>query len=205
VPHSLRFSFLQRVRFRLALPNPKKIEKYTPAHTCNHGIRVPVQMLTACKSLHSVSWLPIIVVMRIGIRIGANEGGQQPSERAYSANLKMPRAPMQTSTKTSRFYVKLNRQTQEVETTLSYRKQRTANRSNRQKIDKWKSRFSALHPSIFCAGANVFSASKTHQHPAAQSTQSVECHALPRNGIQNRCGIIIIWGTARSHGTTAIL
>ena len=143
--------------------------------------------------------------MKIEIRIGANEGGQQPSERAYSANLKMPRAPMQTSIKTSRFCGKLNRQTQEVETPLSYRKQITTNCSNRQKINKWDSRFSALHPSLFCAGVNVFSAPKTHQHPAAQSTQSVECHALPRNGIQNRCGTIVIWGTARSHGTTAIL
>jgi hypothetical protein len=143
--------------------------------------------------------------MRIGIRIGANGGGQQPSERSYSANLKMPRAPMQTSVKTSRFCGKLNSQTQEVETALSYRKQRTATCSNRQKIEKWDSRFSALHPSLFCARANVFSASETHQHPAAQSPQSVECHALPRNGIQNICGTIIIWGIARSHGTTAIL
>src|ERR1700683_2718568 len=106
--------------------------------------------------------------MRIGIRIGANEGGQQPSERAYSANLKKPRAPMQTSVKTSRFCAKLNRQTQEVETALSYRKQRAANCSNRQKINKWESRFSALHPSLFCTRATVFSASETHQYPAAQ-------------------------------------
>jgi len=143
--------------------------------------------------------------MKIEIRIGANEGGQQPSERLYSANLKTPRVRMHTSTKTSRFCGKLNRQTQEVETTLSYRKQRAANCSNRQKINKWDSRFSALHPSLFCARANVLSASETHQHSAAQPPQSVECHALPRNGIQNICGTIIIWGIARSHGTTAIL
>ena len=143
--------------------------------------------------------------MRIGIRIGANEGGQQPSERAYSANLKTPRVQMKTSVKTSRFCGKLNRQTQEVETALSYRKQRTANCSNRQKIKKWESRFSALPPSLFCARASVFSASETHEHPATHSTQSVECHALPRTGIQNICGTIVIWGIARSHGTTAIL
>ena len=143
--------------------------------------------------------------MRIGIRIGANEGGQQPSVRAYSAYSKTPRVRMQTSIKTSRFCGKLNRQTQEVETALSYRKQRTANCSNRQKINKWDSRFSALHPSLFCARANVFSASETRQHPATHSSQGVECHALPRNGIQNICGTIVFWGTARSHGTTAIL
>ena len=143
--------------------------------------------------------------MRIEIRIGANEGGQQPSERAYSANLKTPRMQTKTSAKTGHFYGKLNRQTQEVETALSYRKQRTANCSNRQKINKSESLFSALHPSLFCARANVFSAPKTHHHPAAQSPQSVECHALPRTGIQNICGTIIIWGIARSHGTTAIL
>jgi hypothetical protein len=143
--------------------------------------------------------------MRIENRIGANEGGQQPSEREYSANSKTPRAPMQTSIKTSRFYVKLDRQTQEVETALSYRKQRTANCSNRQKIKKWESRFSALHQSLFFAGANVSSALKTQRHPVAQSPQRVECHALPRTGIQNICGTIVIWGIARSHGTTAIL
>jgi len=143
--------------------------------------------------------------MRIGIRIGANEGGQQPSERSYCAYRQTPCVRTQTSVKTSRFYGKLNRQTQEVETALSCRKQRTANCSNRQKINKWESRFSALHPSLFCARANVFSASETHQHPAAQSSQSVECHALPRAGIQNICGTIVIWGIARSHGTTAIL
>jgi hypothetical protein len=143
--------------------------------------------------------------MKIEIRIGANEGGQQPSERLYSANLRTPRAHMQTSVKTSRFCGKLNRQTQEVETTLSCRKQRTANCSNRQKINKWESPFSAPNPSLFCARENVFGTSETHQHSAAQSPQSVECHALPRNGIQNICGTIAFWGTARSHGTTAIL
>ena len=143
--------------------------------------------------------------MRIGIRIGANEGGQQPSERSYSANSKTPCVHMQTSVKTSRFCGKLNRQTQEVESPLSYRKQRTANCSNRQKINKWESRFSVLHQSLFRARANVFSASETRHHTAAQSPQSVECHALPRTGIQNICGTIIFWGIARSHGTTAIL
>ena len=131
--------------------------------------------------------------MRIEIRFGANEGGQQPSERSYSAYSKTACVHMQTSVKTSRFCGKLNRQTQEVETALSYRKQRTENCSNRQKINKWESRFSALHPSVFCAGANAFSASETHQYPAVQSSQSVERHALPRNGIQNICGTIIIW------------
>src|ERR1700677_1406090 len=99
--------------------------------------------------------------MKIEIRIGANEGGQQPSERSYSANLKTPRATMQTSVKTGRFCGKLNRQTQEVETALSYRKQRAASCSNRQKINKSESLFSALHPSLFCARASVFSASET--------------------------------------------
>src|ERR1700683_4532147 len=37
---------------------------------------------------------------------------------------------------------KLNRQTQEVEHPVTYRKQKTANRPNRQKIQKWECAFS---------------------------------------------------------------
>jgi hypothetical protein len=78
-----------------------------------------------------------------GLRIGANEGGQQPSDGLYLVNPKTPCVHMQASLKTSRFCGELNRQIQEVETTLSYRKQRTANCSNSQKIKKWDSQFSA--------------------------------------------------------------
>src|SRR5271154_1457156 len=140
-----------------------------------------------------------------GFRIGANEGGQQPSDGLYLVNSKTPRVHMQTSLKTGRFCAELNRQTHEVETTLSYRKQRTANCSNRQKIKKWESRFSILNPALFCPPAGAFGATKTQQHPEAARPARVNSGALPPTDTQNICGTISFWGTARSHGTATVI
>jgi hypothetical protein len=162
-------------------------------------------MLTTRESLHFFGRLPIIVEMINGLRIGANEGGQQPSDCLYLVNPKTPCAHMQTSLKTSRFCGELNRQIQEVETTLSYRKQRTATCSNRQKIKKWDSRFSALSPAVFCAPAGAFGATKTQQHLAAARPDRVHSGALPQTDIQIICGTIVFWGIARSHGLSTII
>src|SRR5271156_5388380 len=140
-----------------------------------------------------------------GLRIGANEGGQQPSDGLYLVNPKVTCAHMQTSLKTGRFCAELNRQIQEVETTLSYRKQIAANCSNRQKIKKWDSQFSALSPAVLCAPAGAFGATKTQQHPEAARPARVNSGALPPTDTQNICGTISFWGTARSHGTATVI
>src|SRR5271156_2116255 len=140
-----------------------------------------------------------------GFRIGANEGGQQPSDGLYLVNSKTPRVHMQTSLKTGRFCAELNRQIQELETTLSYRKQRAANCSNRQKIKKWESRFSALSPALVWAPSGAFGATKTRQHPAASLPNRVNSGALPPTDTQNMCGTISFWGTARSHGISTVI
>src|SRR5450755_4764052 len=98
-----------------------------------------------------------------GLRLGANEGGQEPSDGLYLVNSRTPCAHMQTSLKTSRFCEELNRQIQGVETTLSYRKQRTANCSNSQNFKKWDSRFSVLNPALSCAPAGAFRAPEAQQ------------------------------------------
>ena len=164
-----------------------------------------MQMLTTRESLHFSGRLPIIVEMINGLRIGANEGGQQPSDWLYLVNPKTPCVHMQTSLETSRFCGKLNRQIQEVESTLSYRKQRTANCSNSQKFKKWDSRFSALIPALFYATATPFGRTKTQQHPAAACPRRANSGALPQTDIQNICGTISFRGTARSHGLSTII
>jgi hypothetical protein len=55
------------------------------------------------------------------------------------AHARMPQSPVQLLSRTSHFSSKLNRQTPEAETTLTPRKQRSANCSNRQKIQFCKS------------------------------------------------------------------
>jgi hypothetical protein len=139
------------------------------------------------------------------LRIGANEGGQQPSDELYLANPKTPCVQMQTSLKTGRFCGELNRQIQEVETTLSYRKQRTANCSNSQKIKKWDSQFSALNRALFCAPATAFGATKSQQHAAAAGPDRFNSGTLPPTDIQIICGTILFWGTVRSHGSSTVI
>jgi hypothetical protein len=112
---------------------------------------------------------------------------------------------MQTSLKTSRFCGELNRQIQEVETTLSYRKQRTANCSNSQNFKKWDWRFSALKPALFCGPAGAFGATKTRQHPAAARPDRFNSGTLPQTDIQNICGTILFWDTVRSHGSSTVI
>jgi hypothetical protein len=69
----------------------------------------------------------------------ARTATDQSRDNSRCAGAKMPQSRVQVFSKTSSFCSKLNRQTPEVETTLSSRKQRSANCSNRQKIQFCKS------------------------------------------------------------------
>jgi len=68
-------------------------------------------------------------------------GAEQSRDKSWS-RARMPQSQVQPSS--GHFCGKLNRQTPEVETTLSPRKQRIANGSNRQKIEFCEARNSSL-------------------------------------------------------------
>src|ERR1700735_414551 len=90
-------------------------------------------MFTTSTSLHSSTQLPIIVEMINRTSIGANEGGQQPSEMEYLAKWETPRAQMPPSTRFSPKYLAtpagnahiLTGSVPQTESDVSYRKQRT--------------------------------------------------------------------------------
>jgi len=117
---------------------------------------------------------PIIVSMKIAFSIRANNGGQQPSQQSYPANLKTLYLHVPTTTETVRFSRELNRQIAELETYVSYRKQRSASCSNRQKMQKSKSQFSTV--------TRAFSALPERLHPtdgrplAGAAPSIVEAH-----------------------------
>jgi len=71
-------------------------------------------------------------------------GAEQSRDKSWSAPARMPQSQVQPSSEPSHFCSKLSRQTPEVETTLNPRKQRTANCSNRQKIEFCEARNSSL-------------------------------------------------------------
>jgi hypothetical protein len=71
-------------------------------------------------------------------------GAERLRDKSWSAYARMPQSQGQLTSETGHFFSKLNRQTPEVETTLSPRKQRTANCSNRQKIEFCEARNSIL-------------------------------------------------------------
>jgi hypothetical protein len=64
---------------------------------------------------------------------------KQSRDNSCRARERMPQSRVNLLSKTNHFCSKLNRQIPEVETTISLRKQRTANCSNRQKIQFCKS------------------------------------------------------------------
>jgi hypothetical protein len=69
----------------------------------------------------------------------ARTASEQSRDSSSSANARTTQSQSPLPSKTSHFCSKLNRQTPEVETTLTPRKRRTANCSNRQKIQFCKS------------------------------------------------------------------
>ena len=148
-----------------------------------------------------------------GFRIGANEGGHQSSDRVYLVNPKTPCVRMLSTAKLSKKYPSkpagiapiLTGSGSQTEFDVSYRKQRTENFLTGARTAIRTFQFSTLNLALFHVPAGAFSASKTQQHPAARSRQSVECHALSSTGIQNICGTIAFWGTVRSHGIATVI
>jgi hypothetical protein len=67
------------------------------------------------------------------VRSGGEESDKQSLEGSWSAIPPTPQSRFQNLSAASRFLFELNRQTSELETALSLRKQTTANYSNRQK------------------------------------------------------------------------
>ncbi len=167
-------------------------------------------MSTAFRSLHFPERLPIIVEMITRLGSGANEGGQQPSEMEYSANPKTPCANMAPSTKFSRKFLakraaittSLTETGSQTESDVSYRKQRTDDFLTGTRTASWRTEFSASGEPFRRAFPTAFSSKKRQQLHAAPERDTC---APPSADIQNLCGTIIIWGTARSHGTAAII
>jgi hypothetical protein len=71
-------------------------------------------------------------------------GAEQWRDKSWSAHARMPQSQVRPSSESSHFCNKLNRQTQELETTVNPRKQRAANCSNRQKIEFCEAQNSTL-------------------------------------------------------------
>ena len=89
-------------------------------------------LLTSCAGIRSHA----LVSPKASLSKTAPEQSRHNSWSAYAG---MPQSRLQLLSKTVSFCSKLNRQIPEVETTLTSRKQRTANCSNRQKIQFRKS------------------------------------------------------------------
>src|ERR1700734_2933019 len=68
------------------------------------------------------------------VQSGAEKSDEQSREGAWSAIPPAPQSRFQNLNAANRFLFGLNRQIPELETPLSLRKQRTEDRSNRQKI-----------------------------------------------------------------------
>jgi len=98
---------------------------------------------------------------------------KQSRDNSCRARERMPQSRVNLLSKTNHFCSKLNRQIPEVETTLTSRKQRTANCSNRQKI-------------TFCKSENP-SAAFAQSCPEPFSRRLARSVFLQRNGpISNR-------------------
>ena len=144
------------------------------------------------------------------LRSGANEGGQHPSEMEYSANPKTPCAHMLPAAKLSRKYLtrraviatSLTGTGSETESGASDRKQRTDDFLTETRIASWRAEFLAPGEPFRRGYTTTFSVRNHQGRPAVPQRDTC---ALPPADIQNLCGTIIIWGTARSHGTAAII
>lgn len=169
-------------------------------------------MYTGSKSLHSVSRLPIIVEMINGLRIGANEGGQRPSEMVYLADRETPCAPVPLSAKISRKYLaklagiatSLPGSGKNVESDVSYRKQRadfflpgTRTAQCRPGFLVSGARFLA------CILAGASNPAVTPKQPAAAPRGTAKYRELPEKSIQNLCGTIVFSAIVRPHGISS--
>ena len=171
-------------------------------------------MLTASKSLHSSSRLPIIVEMINGLRIGANEGGQQPSEMSYPVSRQTPRPHTPPSAKISRKYLAkraaiahiLTGSGPQTESDVSYRKQRTDDLLTGARTAFRNTAFSRRGGRFFVAPERTISGPRTRrQSVMAASREVVDCVALPQGNIQSLCGTIIFSAIVRPHGISGVV
>jgi hypothetical protein len=151
--------------------------------------------------------LPIIVEMINGLGIGANEGGQQPSEMSYSANWETPCARALPMAKFSRkrltkrpgITTSLTETASQTESDVSYRKQRAD-------YFLTETRTAQCGARLFVAPQRMILGPRRGRQAVTEvSREVVECVALPQGDIQSLCGTITIWGTVRSHGTAGIV
>ncbi len=88
--------------------------------------------LTSCAEIRNRAFVSLEASL-------SKTAAEQSRDRSSPANARTTRSQSLLPNEMSHFCSKLNRQTPEVETTLTSRKQRTANSSNRQKITFCKS------------------------------------------------------------------
>ena len=93
--------------------------------------------LTSCAEIRNRAFVSLEASL-------SKTAAEQSRDRSSPANARTTRSQSLLPNEMSHFCSKLNRQTPEVETTLSPRKQRTANCSNRQKIKFCESRNSSV-------------------------------------------------------------
>jgi len=160
------------------------------------------------------TWLPIIVEMINGFKIGANEGGQQPSELVCLANREMPCAHMPPSDKISRKYLtkpaatrtSLTETGSQTESDVSYRKQRTDSFLTETRTARCRSGFSAPGARLFAAPQRMISGPRTRRQTVTRaSREEINCVALPQRNIQNLCGTIVFSAIVRPHGISGVV
>jgi hypothetical protein len=158
--------------------------------------------------------LPIIVEMINGLRIGANEGGQQPSELSYLEKRKTPCAYMPPSAKFSGKYAtkraaittSLTETGPQTESDVSYRKQRTEDFLTETGTAQCGSGFSAPRARLFAPPQRMISGPRRRRQPVTEASREVvNCVALPQRNIQNLCGTIIFSAIVRPHGISSIV
>jgi hypothetical protein len=158
--------------------------------------------------------LSIIVTMINELRIGANEGGQQPSEMVYLANWEMPCAQTPPSAKFSRKYLTksagiahiLTGSGSQTESDVSYRKQRTDDFLTGARTHFTKFGFSTPGARLFAAPQRMISGPRRRRQPVTEvSREVVNCVALPEGNIQNLCGTIIFSAIVRPHGISSVV
>jgi hypothetical protein len=100
------------------------------------------------------------------VQSGAEESDMQSREGAWSAIPPTPRSRFQNLNAANPFLFELNRQIPELETPLSLRKQRTANRSNRQKSSSLATSYSSLTTSAAIANRRTLNLAERNRPTA---------------------------------------
>src|SRR5580704_16854040 len=144
-----------------------------------------------------------------GLRIDANEGGQQPSEMVCLANGEMTCAHMPPWAEFSRKYLAkraeivniLTGSGSQTESDVSYRKQRVGRFLTGARTAFKKTQFWPRSVRIFSAPQHMISGQMRRRRTAAETSREVvNCAALQHGDIQNLCGTIIFSAIERPHG-----